>query len=118
MSLEALEQACLSKNGVSKEFPFGDVAMVFKVMNKMFALVAWKETPLQISLKCLPEDAVGYRDIYECVREGYHLNKKHWITVTLDGSMSDDVLSGLIDESYNLVVSKLSKKEKVELLQS
>lgn len=116
MNLENLEKTLLSKKGAVKEFPFGDEAMVFKVMNKMFALIAWQEKPMRITLKSLPEDALGYRDIYECVTAGYHMNKKHWNTIMLDGTMSDDVLISLIDESYDLVASKLTKKEKEDLL--
>lgn len=115
MTLNEFENILISKPGSTKEFPFGEEAMVFKVMNKMFALVAWQEVPLRITLKSLPEDAVGYRELYACVNEGYYMNIKHWNTITLDGSMSDEVLVSMIDESYDLVVSKLSKKEKAEL---
>lgn len=115
MELKKLETILLSKAGAVKEFPFGDDAMVFKVMGKMFALIAWKENPMRITLKSLPEDAIGYRELYECVKEGYYMNKKHWNTITLDGGMKDDVLFSMIDESYDLVVSKLTKKEKEAL---
>jgi predicted DNA-binding protein (MmcQ/YjbR family) len=116
MNLEELEKILISKNGSTKEFPFDDKTMVFKVMNKMFALVSIQESPLRVNLKSLPEDAVGYRDIYECVIPGYHMNKKHWNSVILDGTMKDEVLISMIDESYDLVVSKLTKKDKTELL--
>lgn len=115
MELKKLENLLLSKVGSVKEFPFGEDAMVFKVMGKMFALVAWQENPMRITLKSLPEDAIGYRELYACVKEGYYMNKKHWNTITLDGSMSDDILLSMIDESYDLVVSKLTKKEKETL---
>ncbi len=115
MNLEQLEQILSTKNGAIKEFPFGEGAMVFKVMNKMFALVAWQENPLHVTLKSRPEDAVGYRDIYECVTAGYYMNKKHWNTIVLDGTMDDAVLIEMIDESYDLVVAKLTKKEKNQL---
>ncbi|EDZ61470.1 protein containing DUF419 [Sulfurimonas gotlandica GD1] len=116
MTLVELEKLLTLKNGSVKEFPFGEEAMVFKVMNKMFALVAWQEKPLKITLKSLPQDALGYRDIYECVTAGYYMNKKHWNTITLDGTMPENILTTMIDESYDLVVSKLTKKEKAELL--
>jgi predicted DNA-binding protein (MmcQ/YjbR family) len=116
MELKKLENLLLSKVGSAKEFPFGEDAMVFKVVGKMFALVAWQENPMHITLKSLPEDAIGYRELYACVKEGYYMNKKHWNTITLDGSMSDDILVSMIDESYDLVVSKLTKKEKETLL--
>ncbi len=115
MNLEALTQLLSEKNGATKEFPFGEEAMVFKVRNKMFALVAWQENPLHVTLKSLPEDALGYREIYDCVRPGYYMNKKHWNTIAVDGSMKDDVLIEMINESYSLVVSKLTKKERVLL---
>jgi len=115
MNLEVLKNILSAKTAAVKEFPFGKEAMVFKVMNKMFALVAWQERPIRITLKSLPEDALGYREIYACVTAGYYMNKKHWNTITLDGTMHDDVLTGMIDESYHLVVSKLTKKEKEAL---
>ena len=116
MNLEYLEKLLISKNCSTKEFPFGDEAMVFKVMNKMFALLAWQEKPLKITLKSLPQDAIGYREIYECVTEGYYMNKKHWNTITIDGSMKDEILVDMINESYDLVVAKLTQKEKSKLL--
>ncbi len=115
MQLEDLEKILISKIGATKEFPFGKEAMVFKVMNKMFALVAWQEEPLKITLKSLPEDAIGYREMYQCVKAGYYMNKKHWNTVTIDGSMNDDILIDMINESYDLVVVKLTKKEQAQL---
>jgi len=115
MTLKELEKLLISKNRSTKEFPFGDDTMVFKVMNKMFALVAWQEKPLRITLKSLPQDAIGYREIYECVTAGYYMNKKHWNTITIDGTMKDDILRDMIDESYDLVVAKLTKKEKAQL---
>jgi predicted DNA-binding protein (MmcQ/YjbR family) len=115
MNLEQLENILSSKSGVTKEFPFGDEAMVFKVMNKMFALIAWKEKPLRITLKSLPQDAIAYREIYSCVIEGYYMNKKHWNTIIIDGTMKEEILTEMIDESYNLVVDKLTKKEKLSL---
>ena len=116
MKLEELEKVLISKNSSIKEFPFDNKTMVFKVMNKMFALVSIEDSPLRINLKCLPEDALGYRDIYECVIAGYHMNKKHWNSVILDGTMKDEILISMINESYELVVSKLTKKDKALLL--
>ncbi|MBN2895601.1 MAG: MmcQ/YjbR family DNA-binding protein [Campylobacterales bacterium] len=115
MNLEALESYLAAKKGACKEFPFGEEAMVYKVAGKMFALAAHQETPLRLTLKATPEDALGYRAIYPCVREGYYMNKKHWNTVTLDGTMEDRVLERMIDESYGLVVAGLSKKERAAL---
>ncbi len=115
MNLDELEKILISKNGAKKEYPFGDEAMVFKVMGKMFGFIMWEKSPLQIVLKSDPQDAIGYREIYDCVREGYYMNKKHWITVTMDGTMKDEILTDIINESYDLVVAKLTKKEKKEL---
>ncbi len=115
MNLQELEKILLSKNQAKKEFPFGDDVMVFKVMNKMFALLIWDEKPLRLNLKCDPIDALAYREIYPCVTAGYHMNKKHWNTIVLDSSMEDRFLIDMIDDSYNLVVSKLTKKEQVQL---
>jgi len=111
-----LEKMLLSKNGAVKEFPFDEVTAVYKVMNKIFALVGHKEGFININLKCEPNDALGYRDIYKCVIPGYHMNKKHWNTIIINGEMSDEILLDMIDDSYDLVVSKLTKKEKAQLL--
>jgi len=115
MKLEEIESIFMTKKGAIKEFPFGDDTMVFKVMNKMFGLVSLKNSPLSINLKCDPNDAIAYRDIYECVNPGYHMNKKHWNTIILDGTMNKEILEEMLDDSYNLVVSKLTKKQKEEL---
>jgi len=110
-----LEKYLLSKTGSKKEFPFDKVTAVYKVMNKMFALVGHKDGFININLKSLPEDALGYREIYKSVIPGYHMNKKHWNTIIVNGEMKDEILRDMIDESYALVVSKLTKKERLEL---
>jgi len=115
MNQEKLEKIVLSKKCSVKEFPFGDDVAVFKVKNKMFALYGFEDGVIRLNLKCEPNDAIAYREIYECVIPGYHMNKKHWNTVILDGSMEEDILKEMIDESYDLVVSKLTKKVKEEL---
>ena len=111
-----LEKILLAKKSSVKEFPFGEDVAVYKVMNKMFALVGFKEGFININLKCLPDDALGYRDIYACVIPGYHMNKKHWNTIIVNGEMKDEILIDMINESYALVVSKLTKKDKALLL--
>lgn len=116
MNLEQIESIFMAKQGATKDFPFGDDTMVFKVMDKMFGLISLKTTPLNINLKCDPNDAIAYRDIYECVNPGYHMNKKHWNTITLDGTMKEETVKDMINESYDLVVSKLTKKQREELL--
>jgi len=106
---ESLRRACLEPPGAREEFPFGPETSVFKVEGKMFALTALGREPLQLSLKCEPELAEQLRDSYPAIREGYHLNKRHWNTVTLDGSLSDEMLLGMIEDSYDLVVSAMSR---------
>ncbi len=115
MRPETLESYCLSKNGAIKEFPFGKEHAVFKVMGKLFAIISIEENPLRINLKATPEDCLVYRDLYPCVVPGYHMNKKHWNTVVLDGCLEDEVLCEMIDESYALIVSGLTKKQQAEL---
>jgi len=115
MTVKKLEQLLLKKKASSLSFPFGEEVAVFKVSSKMFALFNTQQTPLQINLKCEPSNALALRDIYESVIEGYHMNKKHWNTVILDGSIPLDVLQDMIDESYDLVVNNLTKKEKEKL---
>ncbi len=89
--------------------------MVIKVGGKMFAIVGLEADPLKISLKADPEDAIIQRNMYEAVQLGYHLNKEHWNTVTLDDSIPDKLLKQMIDESYQLVSKKLSRKVKLEI---
>ncbi len=115
MNKEKLEKMILSKPCSNKEFPFGDDIAVFKVKNKMFALYGFENGNIRLNLKCDPNDAIAYREIYKCVIAGYHMNKKHWNTIILDGTMEEDILKEMISESYDLVVSKLTKKEKEEL---
>lgn len=115
MEQSILEKILLSMSCSKKEFPFGDDVAVFKVKNKMFALYGFEEGTIRLNVKCDPSDAIAYREIYECVIPGYHMNKKHWNTIILDGSMEEDILKDMITESYDLVVSKLTKKEKEEL---
>lgn len=107
-SFEAIEHACLAKPGAVLDRPFGPETLVYKVAGRMFALVARRATPLQVSLKCDPELAVALRSSYPAITAGYHLNKRHWNTVCLDGSVPDATVRELIDLSYDLVVAKLS----------
>ena len=115
MTLAELQSRLLAKKGASEETPFGPEALVYKVAGKMFALVAWQSEPLTVSLKCEPGQALFLRDLYPAVRPGYHLNKMHWNTVTLDGSISEEEVRGMIDDSYDLVVASLSRKSRAEL---
>ena len=109
-----LKSYLLDKNASAETFPFDAEVAVFKVLGKMFALLP-VDDPLQISLKCDPDFAEVLRENYEAVQPGYHLNKRHWNTVTIDGSISDDEIEEMIDESYKLVVAKMSKKDQLRL---
>lgn len=98
-----------------RDMPFGADTLVFKVMDKMFALVAWQAEPLTINLKVDPVEALMLCKQYSAVTPGYHMNKKHWITVTLDGSIPDGEIQQLINESYRLVARGLSKAQQGRL---
>lgn len=111
MNIQAYREYCLSKPGVTEDFPFDEKTLVFKVCGKMFALldVDFFES---VNLKCAPDKAQELRASYPAIKPGYHMNKKHWNTVENDGSIEDEFLLQMTDESYNLVISKLSKKER------
>jgi predicted DNA-binding protein (MmcQ/YjbR family) len=108
MDAEQIREYCLSKKGVTEGLPFGEDTLVFKVMEKIFALVAL-EGELSMNLKCDPARALELREKFPAVRPGYHMNKKHWNTVYIDGSMSRGQLMGLIDHSYDMVTAGLGK---------
>ena len=114
MNIEEIRTYCLSKKGVTESFPFDETTLVFKVMGKMFALTDI-EKELSINLKCEPEKALELRETYSCVLPGYHMSKQHWNTIFIDGSISDQIIIGWIDDSYDLVAEKLTKKLKEEL---
>ena len=115
MKLDTLRTHLLAKKATTEETPFGPEALVFKVVGKMFALIAWEESPLSITLKCDPDLALTLRNQYKAVQPGYHMNKKHWNTITLDSSIPDDEILGMMDHSYNLVVSGLKKTDRQKL---
>ena len=108
--------ACTAKPGAAEDYPFGDEVAVFKVAGRMFALVPLGEVPGSVSLKCDPDLAVSLRARYAGVRPGYHLSKRHWNTVTLDGSVPDEDVLELIDHSYDLVVARLTKAQRDQLI--
>lgn len=114
MNIEFFRDYCIQKPGVTEEFPFGENTLVFKVMGKMFAL-ADVDAFESINLKCEPEKAIELRETHEGVNPGYHMNKKHWNTVEMDGSLSDQFVIKLIDHSYDLVVKGLPKKAREAL---
>ena len=115
VSPEDLRGRCLSFPGAAETFPFGPRTSVFKVADKMFALCQVAERPLRVSLKCEPALAEQLRQTHAAVTAGYHLNKRHWNTVTIDGSMPDETISDMVEDSYDLVVSQLSKARQVAL---
>lgn len=110
MNVETFRDYCLSKSGATEEMPFGPDNIVFKVKGKMFALLALDEVPTRVNLKCDPDLALELRDRYEQVEPGYHMNKKHWNTVVLDGVIPEREIRKMIDDSYELVVRSLPKK--------
>ena len=107
---------CLARPGSTEDYPFGDEVAVFKVAGRMFALVPFGPPPGSVSLKCDPDLAVGLRARYAAITPGYHLNKRHWNTVALDGSVPDEELTELIDHSYGLVVARLTRAQRNELM--
>lgn len=100
----------LSKPGVEETTPFGPDVLVYKVGGKMFALSAPDEFPARINLKCDPDRSIALREEYESVIPGYHMNKRHWNTLVLDGSLPSRLVGELIDHSYDLVAASLPKK--------
>ena len=114
MDIADLRSHGMAKLGTSDGYPFGPGALVLKVRGKMFALIAEDADPLTVSLKCEPELAESLCASHLAVEPGYHLNKRHWITVTLDGSVDAEVL-GWMDDSYDLVVDRLPRREQAGL---
>jgi len=113
MDIESFRIYCLSKKGVTEEFPFDEVTLVFKVMNKMFALTGLNSEEFRVNLKCDPEKAIQLREKHgDAIIAGYHMSKKHWNTIYFEEGLSDKFLIEQIDHSYDLVVSKLKKSDK------
>ena len=115
MNIEIFRAYCLSKKGVTEEFPFDKTTLVFKVMGKMFALTGLNRIPFSVNLKCDPDRAIELREYHSEIQPGYHMSKKHWNTVNFSGSLATNMLIELIDHSYDLVVGGLTKKVKQEL---
>jgi predicted DNA-binding protein (MmcQ/YjbR family) len=105
MDIVSLREYCISKKGSGESFPFGDDTLVFKVNGKIFALVSL-DGDLTINLKCDPAFAIDLRERYPAVQPGYHMNKKHWNTVSIDGSVPDKEICSWIDHSYDLIAGK------------
>ena len=115
MTRDQVLELCSSLSGAVEDDPFGDEVAVFKVGGKMFALVTLAGEFGDVTLKCDPEWAEELRAIYSAVRPGYHTNKRHWNTVDLDGTVDDPELQAMIEHSYELVVSRLPRRERDRL---
>jgi predicted DNA-binding protein (MmcQ/YjbR family) len=116
MDGDELRDLCLSFMGSEETFPFTAGTSVFKVVGKVFALSPLEADPLSVSLKCEPALAEQLREAHACITPGYHLNKRHWNTVLLDGSLADPMVRDLVEDSYDLVVSALPKARRRALL--
>jgi len=112
MTADELKALCLSFPGAGEEFPFDERHSVFKVGGKLFAISALDGEPLDVSLKCDPVLAEQLRGTYPAITPGYHLNKRHWNTVALDGSVDDQLVTDMIEDSYDLVVASLPKSKR------
>lgn len=117
MELDDIRAYCLGKPGASESLPFGPDALVFKVMDKMFALCALDDVPLTINLKCDPAYAEELRAQHHDITPGWHMNKKHWNTINVQGDLPDSLVRSLIDHSYEAVVKSMTKAGREKLLQ-
>ena len=116
MNIEDLRAYCLTKKGTTEEFPFDEVTLVFKVQGKMYALISLDSERSSIALKCDPEKAVELREQYDDIIPAPHFNKKHWNLLHTDNGLNKELIQELIEHSYNLVVAKLTKKLRDELV--
>jgi predicted DNA-binding protein (MmcQ/YjbR family) len=110
-----LREYCLSFSGSVETKPFGPETTVFKVAGRMFALSQLSREPLEVSLKCEPRLAEQLREAHAAIRPGYHLNKQHWNTVSIDGSIPDQMLRDMIEDSYDLILSRLPRSRREAL---
>lgn len=109
MNIEQLHEYALSLPDVTESFPFDETTLVMKASGKMFLLVSLDADPLQFNVKCDPERAIELREEYACVLPGYHMNKKHWNTIVVDGTLTNKQLKEMVLDSYNLIVKKKKK---------
>ena len=114
MNIEQLRNYCIGKKAVEESFPFDEETLVFKVMGKAFLLAGIESKPLEFNVKCEPGLAIQLREKYNCVKPGFHMNKKHWNTVVCDNTVNISLLKHWIDHSYDEVVKGLSKKQRQE----
>ena len=115
MHIEDLREYCLSKPFTTESFPFDETTLVFKVMNKMFAIIGLNSEDPFVNLKCNPDTAIELREQYEEVKPGWHMNKQHWNSVYIEHSLSNKLIEQLIDDSYDLIVQSLPKKLRLEM---
>lgn len=118
MTFDTLKQYCLDKKSATVDFPFGPKVLVLKVGSKMFGLIPLDTDELWINLKSDPFVAQDLRNRYDAVKPGYHMDKRHWNTVIMDGSISDETIFEMIDESYELVFRKLKEAEQNAILEN
>jgi predicted DNA-binding protein (MmcQ/YjbR family) len=116
LNIEQIRTYCLKKKSVTEEFPFNEETLVFKVAGKIFLLASLETIPLQINLKCDPGKAIELREEYDAVLPGYHMNKKHWNTIIIEGTVPSQKLFEWIDDSYNLIVAGLNKSDKEAIM--
>ncbi|MGX7687011.1 MmcQ/YjbR family DNA-binding protein [Flectobacillus roseus] len=116
MDIEQFREYCLSKKGVTEELPFGPETLVYKVMGKIFALTGLDSEVFTVNLKCDPEKAISLREEFSFIIPGYHMNKKHWNTVNFERTPTK-MATELINHSYEIVASGLTKKLQAELAQ-
>lgn len=110
MDIERIRMYCLTKDLVEESFPFGEGTLVFKVKGKIFLLLSLDEVPHRFNVKCDPEKAIQLREDYSSVLPGYHMNKKHWNTIVVDGALPNAFIKEMIDHSYDLVAPKMKVK--------
>lgn len=115
MNAEAVREYGLRKAGATEDLPFGDEALAIRVGGRMFALIKIGKDPPRVNLKCDPALAVQLRRKYAAVTPGYHMNKAHWNTVALDGSVPEEAIREMIDHSYDIVLRHLSRAERARL---
>jgi predicted DNA-binding protein (MmcQ/YjbR family) len=115
MDIESLRDYCLSKPAVEETFPFGPDTLVYKVGGKIFLICSLDHESFQFNVKCDPEKAIDLRERYDCVQPGYHMNKKHWNTIVVDGTASNTLLKEWINDSYDLIVESLPAKAREQL---
>ncbi len=116
MDMEKIREHCLAKAGVTEDFPFDQDTLAFRVNEKIFLLTSLERDPSALNLKCDPERALELREAYTSITPGYHMNKRHWNTVVLDGTVPDKLLIELVDHSYSLIFQSLPKKVQKTLL--